>query len=106
MKQHLETRLEDAILDHLTKQGGYVVVDYREGPAKDRYDRARALDPALVLDYIQNTQDKLWKSLFDIHGPETGKVVLDHLGKELETKGMLNVLRYGFKCYGKNLKGA
>ena len=106
MKQHLETRLEDAIIDHLTKQGGYVFVDYREGPAKDRYDRARALDPALVLDYIQNTQDKLWKSLFDIHGPETGKVVLDHLGKELETKGMLNVLRYGFKCYGKNLKVA
>jgi type I restriction enzyme R subunit len=30
-------------------------------------------------------------------------VVLDHLCKELETKGMLKVLRQGFKCYGKKL---
>jgi hypothetical protein len=27
-------------------------VDYREGGAKDRYDEARALDPALVLGFI------------------------------------------------------
>jgi len=106
MKQHLEARLEDAIVDHLTTQGGYVFVDYREGPAKDRYDKARALDPVLVLGFIQSTQEKLWQSLEAIHGPETGKVVLDHLGKELEIKGMLNVLRQGFKCYGKKLRVA
>jgi len=35
MKQHTEARLEDAIIDHLTAQGSYVFVDYREGPAKD-----------------------------------------------------------------------
>jgi len=38
MKKHTEARLEDAIVDHLTTQGGYVFVDYRSGPAKDRYD--------------------------------------------------------------------
>ncbi|MDO9188858.1 MAG: type I restriction endonuclease, partial [Sulfurimicrobium sp.] len=41
-----------------------------------------------------------------IHGDETEKVVLDHLVKELETKGMLKVLRQGFKCYGKKLRVA
>src|SRR5687767_14525844 len=106
MKKHTEARLEEAIVDHLTTQGGYVLVDYREGTAKDRYDRARALDPALVLSFIQTTQEKLWKSLHAIHGEETSEVVLGHLVKELETKGMLKVLRQGFKCYGKLLRVA
>src|SRR5450755_2864781 len=106
MKKHVEARLEDAIIDYLTTAGGYVFVDYREGAAKDRYDKARALDPTLVLDFIQTTQPKLWKSLEDIHGEEASKVVLDHLVKELETKGMLKVLRQGFKCYGKKLRVA
>ncbi len=106
MKKHTEARLEDAIIDHLTTQGGYVFVDYRDGEAKDRYDKARALDPALVLGFIQTTQEKMWKSLEAIHGAETGNVVLDHLVKELDTKGMLKVLRQGFKCYGKKLRVA
>jgi type I restriction enzyme R subunit len=103
MKKHTEARLEDAIIAHLTTQGGYVFVDYRDGEAKDRYDKVLALDPELVLGFIQATQEKMWKSLHDIHGDETGKVVLDHLVKELDTKGMLKVLRQGFKCYGKKL---
>lgn len=103
MKKHTEVRLEDAIIDHLTTQGGFVFVDYRKGEAKDRYDKVRALDPALVLRFIQATQEKVWKGLEAIHGAETGKVVLDHLVKELDTKGMLKVLRQGFKCYGKKL---
>src|SRR5438105_1443468 len=98
MKKHTEARLEDAIVDHLTTHGGYVFVDYNNGAAKDRYDKARALDPALVLGFIQQTQEKLWKSLDAIHGEETPKVVLDHLVKELDTKGVLKVLRQGFKC--------
>ena len=106
MKKHTEARLEDAIIDHLTTQGGYVFVDYREGEAKDRYDKARALDPALVLGFIQATQAPLWQGLQQIHGPATETVVLDHLVKELDTKGLLKVLRQGFKCYGKTLRVA
>lgn len=106
MKKHTEARLEDAIVDHLVTQGGYVFVDYNHGAAAGRYDKALALDPALVLGFIQAAQDKLWNSLRAIHGEETGKVVLDHLVKELATKGMLKVLRQGFKCYGKKLRVA
>ena len=106
MKKHTEARLEDAIVDQLCSVGGYSFVDYREGPAKDRYDRVRALDPVLVLEFIAATQPKPWQSLNAIHGEETGKVVLDHLVKELDTKGMLKVLRQGFKCYGKKLRVA
>ena len=104
MKKHTEARLEDSIVDSLSKDGGYVSVNYREGEAKGRYDKARALDPVLVLEFIQKTQEKVWKSLDGIHGSETGKIVLDHLCKELDTKGVLKVLRQGFKCYGKKLR--
>ncbi|MBK7003397.1 MAG: hypothetical protein IPH35_26950 [Rhodoferax sp.] len=52
MKKHTEARLEDAIVDSLTQQGGYVLVDYRTGDAAGRYDKARALDPALVLGIV------------------------------------------------------
>lgn len=55
MKKHTEARLEDAIVDHLTKQGGFVYVEYCEGEAKDRYDKAGALDPAIALGFIQVT---------------------------------------------------
>ena len=65
-----------------------------------------ALDPALLLGFIQTTQSRLWQSLQAIHKDDTGKVVLDHLVKELDTKGMLKVLRQGFKCYGKKLRVA
>ncbi|MBV5296935.1 MAG: type I restriction endonuclease subunit R [Rhodoferax sp.] len=106
MKKHTEARLEDAIVDSLTSQGGFVFVDYHSGAAAGRYDKARALDPALVLGFIQATQPKLWQSLHAIHKDETAKVVLDHLVKELDTKGMLKVLRQGFKCYGKKLRVA
>lgn len=106
MKKHTEARLEDAIIDDLCESGGYVFVDYRDGEAKGRYDKTRALDPVLVLEFIQKTQEKVWKSLQGIHGEETGKVVLDHLCKELDTKGILKVFRQGFKCYGKKLRVA
>ena len=106
MKKHTEARLEDAIVDSLTREGGFELVDYRHGPAAGRYDKALALDPALVLGFIQTTQPKVWHSLQAIHQGDTPKVVLDHLAKELDTKGMLKVLRQGFKCYGKKLRVA
>ena len=106
MKKHTEARLEDAIVAHLTTQGGYVFVDYAKGAAAGRYDKARALDPVLLLGFIEATQPQPWQSLQAIHKGDTAKVVLDHLVKELEVKGMLKVLRQGFKCYGKRLRVA
>ena len=58
MKKHTEARLEDAIVDSLVTRGGYVLVDYTHGPAAGRYDKARALDPALVLGFIKLRRGK------------------------------------------------
>lgn len=81
MKKHTEARLENAIIDHPTTQGGFIFVDYREGEAKDRYDKAQALDPALVLGFIQSTQERMWKSLEAIH-KMPASILLTYLGRK------------------------
>jgi type I restriction enzyme, R subunit len=106
MKKHSEARLEEAIVEEMVVRGGYAFVDYNAGAAKDAYDVAKALDPDLVLSFIEKTQPKPWNSLKAIHGDSAGEVLIDDLCKELETKGMLKVLRQGFKCFGKKFRVA
>ncbi|WP_347275278.1 RNA-binding domain-containing protein [Candidatus Kuenenia sp.] len=100
MKKHTENRLEDAI------EYQFIENDCYKKGASDDFDTERALETARVLTFIQKTQEKQWLALKGIHGNDTEKVVLDDLCKTLETQGMLNVLRHGFKCYGKKLKVA
>jgi len=99
-KKHTEKRLEDAIVNHLITHGGYF-----QGNSKD-FDTIRALEPARIIRFISETQPKQWRALSAIHGISTENVVLDSLCKEMDTKGILKVLRQGFKCYGRKLKVA
>ena len=100
MKKHTEDRLEDAI------EYQFIEKDcYKEG-VSGGFDTERALEPARIIAFIEKTQEKQWLFLKGIHGSNTEKVVLDDLCKTLETQGMLNVLRHGFKSYGKKLKVA
>jgi len=99
-KKHTEERLENAIEHCLLTQHSY-----EKGESKD-YDVDMALEPGRVIHFLKATQAKVWNALEAIHGASTDKVVLDALTKELGTKGMLKVLRHGFKCYGKKLKVA
>lgn len=99
-KKHTEAKLEDAIEHCLITQQGF-----SKGESKD-YDAALALEPARVMAFFKATQAKTINALASIHGATTEKIVLDALVKELAIKGMLKVLRNGFKCYGKKLKVA
>ena len=98
MNKHKETRLEDAVISHLIKEGGYI-----QGNSKD-FEPTVALEPVRIIQFIKDTQPQLWKALEAIHGVNTEKVIIDSLCKELEIKGVLKVLRYGFKCYGRKVK--
>ena len=98
MNKHRESLLEDAVIDHLITEGGYI-----QGNSKD-FDPSIALEPGRVIHFIKDTQPQVWKALEAIHGVNTEKVVIDSLCKELEIKGVLNVLRHGFKCYGRKVK--
>jgi len=99
-KRHIEKRLEDSIEFQFTENDVY-----QKGNSAD-YDASHALEPARIIAFIKNTQTKIWQKLTAIHGDNTEQIVLDDLCKTLETQGMLNVLRHGFKCYGKKLKVA
>lgn len=96
-KKHTEVKFEDAVVNSLVTTGGFVQTSSEE------FDCVRALNPERVVNFIRETQPKPWQTLCSIHGAETTKVVLDALCKELELKGMLKVLREGFKCYGRKL---
>ncbi len=97
-KKHTEERLEDAVVECLISQGGYVQT------VSNEFDADRALNSDRVIRFIRDTQPTVIQGLENIHGAETEKQILDSLCKELELKGTLKVLREGFKCYGKKLK--
>lgn len=100
MKKHTEDRLEDAIEHCLVNEHSY-----EQGQSKD-FDVQRAIEPARVIDFIKATQEKVWFGLVAVHGSASEELLLNGLVKELNTKGMLKVLRHGFKVYGKKFKVA
>lgn len=100
MKKHTEARLEDAIEHCLITNHSY-----EKGQSKD-FDVERALEPARIIEFIKATQEKVWAGLVAVHGSASEELLLNGLVKELNTKGMLKVLRHGFKVYGKKFKVA
>ncbi|HET9742348.1 MAG TPA: type I restriction endonuclease [Terriglobales bacterium] len=70
------------------------------------WDLQRALFPARVFAFLQESQPKLWAAMRDLHGDGLPPLLLNTLVKELELKGMLHVLRHGFKFYGKTFRMA
>ena len=87
-----ETVIEVYLLGH-----GYVDV------SRDGFDRERAIFPAVVLDFIRETQPKEWAKLEALHGPKTGEQIVADLCKWMDANGSLATLRHGFKCYGRTL---
>ena len=73
-KQHSETAFETVIESYLLANG-YVTVN------SGSFDRARAIFPEVVIDFIRETQPKEWVRLEALHGPKTGEQVLTDLCK-------------------------
>lgn len=94
MAQTTEKAFE-AYLEQMLTEGGWLPGSNAE------WDKARALFPARVFAFIEATQPKLWAEMVDQHASNLQPMLLDVLGKELDIKGSLHVLRHGFKFYGK-----
>jgi len=90
-----EKAFEESIEQSLITQGGYAKGD----PA--HFNRELALDTVTLLKFIKDTQKNTWDSLATIHGVDVEKKFLYRLNQELETRGMLDCLRYGITDYGK-----
>ncbi len=90
-----EIHFETEICEHLATHGWL----YAQGDAAD-YDRARALFPADVLDWIQATQPKAWEALTKNHGTQAAETLLGRLRDSLNQRGTLDVLRHGIELLG------
>ena len=60
------------------------------------WDKDRALFPARILAFLQDTQPKLWEEMANLHGTWLEPLLIATLVKELDLKGALHVLRQGF----------
>ncbi|QIR35762.1 type I restriction endonuclease subunit R [Tolypothrix sp. PCC 7910] len=97
---HTEEKFEDIIERELLQISGY-----HQGKAND-YDADTALFPREIINFIQTTQPTQWERLASTSPSDAEKIIIDSLTKELKSRGMLDVLRNGFKCYGKTLRVA
>ena len=70
------------------------------------WDVARALFPARVIAFLQDTQPKPWAEMLALHGADLEARLLAVLVKELDHKGTLHLLRHGFKFYGRTFRMA
>ena len=93
-----EKAFETYVEEILLTRGGW-----KSGSVAE-WDKERALFPAQVFAFIQDTQEKLWGEMRTLHAAGLEALLLTALVKELDTKGSLHVLRHGFKFYGKTFR--
>lgn len=95
-----EKNFENEIECFLLESGGYV-----QGKNSE-YNKDTALFEADVIAFIQTTQPQKWARLEAGQKTNAGSVLIKALCQELEAKGSLDVLRHGFRCYGKTFQMA
>jgi len=93
-KRPFETHVEEILLG---------VSGWKSGTNAE-WDKERALFPARVVAFLQETQPKLWDEMRALHAAGLEALVITALVKELDLKGTLHVLRHGFKFYGKTFR--
>jgi type I restriction enzyme R subunit len=98
MQQTHEQAFETYVAATLGERAGW-----HAAPAA-AWDVERALFPAHVLAFLQDTQPDLWAQMQALHGAGLDSLLLDTLVRELTLKGSLHVLRHGFKFYGKTFR--
>ena len=91
---HTEHTFETAIEASLLENGGYT-----KG-FSEHFDAQLGFFPKYIIDFLKASQPKSWVKLQNIHKDETEKKVLQRLIKEIELRGLLDVIRKGFTDYG------
>jgi len=98
--QTTERAFESYVEIILRERAGWRSADLAE------WDVERALFPARVFAFLQDTQHKLWAEMQTLHGSGFETLLINTLVKELDLKGSLHILRHGFKFYGKTFRMA
>ena len=98
MSQTTERAFENYVEEILLTRSGWKAGSLAE------WDKERALFPAQVFAFLEDTQADLWKAMRTLHAAGLEALLLTALVKELDAKGSLHVLRHGFKFYGKTFR--
>ncbi len=91
---HTELTFERAIEASLLDFGGYT-----KGFSED-FDAQLGLFPKYITDFLKTSQPTAWTKLNNIHKDEVEKKVMQRLIKEIDLRGVLDVIRKGFTDYG------
>jgi type I restriction enzyme, R subunit len=91
---HTELTFEEAIESSLLEHGGYV-----KGSSTD-FDAKLGLFPNYIITFLKQSQPKSWDKIANIHKDEVEKKVIQRLVKEIDLRGILDVIRKGFTDYG------
>lgn len=97
---HTEQTFETAIEESLLTNGGYI-----KGFSED-FDAQLGLFPKYITDFLKQSQPKEWDKITTTHKEDIEKKVINRLIKEIDLRGVLDVIRNGFVDYGVKFKMA
>lgn len=89
-----EKRFEQDIESWLLKYGGYTKGD------QSTYDRSKAIDMPKLISFIKETQPKQWDRYVNTYKGDAERKLYKRFHEEVETNGLLHVLRHGIKDRG------
>jgi len=91
---HTELTFETSIELALLESGGY-----KQG-SSSKFDVQLGLFPSYIIEFLQLSQPLAWDKIVNIHKEEVEKKVIQRLVKEIDLRGVLDVIRKGFTDYG------
>lgn len=94
-----EKNFENDIEAYLLSHG------YRKG-SMATYDKQRAIDMPVLVEFIQATQPKMWQRYQNVYGDKAEKQLYTIFQQNVEQNGLVSVLRYGVKDRGMELRFA
>lgn len=94
---HTESTFESAIIEDLTSNG------WHSGNESD-YDKESAFDRKAVLEFLQTSQPREWNKIKSYFGEFAESKIIQRLVKELDLRGMLDVIRHGITDSGVKFK--
>lgn len=76
---------------------------YRKGDMKT-YDKEKAIDMPVLIEFISKTQPKMWKRYLNIYGDKAENQLYKTFQNDVVSFGLLHVLREGIKDRGVGIK--
>lgn len=98
-----ERRFEDEIEYWLTHVGPSEIDLYESRPSAG-FDKQLGLYPQDLLDFVRETQPQQWERLERIHGAKAGEKFCKRVARELDNRGVVEVLRRGVEDLGARFK--